>query len=550
MRIAQEGAYLLPGIDRAGGVERAARKMHGVGERRREERPLPFGAHLFEIQQHDQEIQQVAGQVAVVPGNDEPSHGVVFHDALRHVVQRLGVHRLSDKPWVLFQDGGEIVFPALFPLPEVVSLQRPQKVVPPELPVGPKVVVGQLRLLGEPVALVLLRAVIPAVRQVGWAKLVRANRHGGEELVVEFSELLRLLLAHVGDVQSVAVAPENVPVVRPAHAALRHPAQALAHGAGEDDVHVFDPVLHAPQIGDGAGAAAGQEAVKIHLVEHPLDVGQANLERGVDVPAAQHPVDLRGKPGRDQPLAIEADDGHVHLFLHPVIFPSGVLGAVVLHSDDGNQVLGAGAVLHDNDPVGTVNVHAVDARAAGQHQAVIGVQLGELALVNVHAQHDAAAHRVMEVCADEGQPRLTAHAAGALESHITAGAGTEVQSHALGTEHGPGFLLAYPLFFAGGAAVKDTVEVHVEDGVGQVGDELPIAGFGVTVTTQDAHGLEEQGIAVLLVGGRSAFAFLRRQRAEIEGVAICRLHGVTHHRTGGQLKDLVSGLRHSVTSRQ
>ena len=148
-----------------------------------------------------------------------------------------------------------------------MSLQCPQKVVPPKLPVGPEVVVGQLGLLGEPVALVLLRAVVPAVRQVGGAKFVRANRHGGEELVVELSELLRLLLAHVGDVQSVAVAPESVPVVRPAHAALRHPAQALAHGAGEDDVHVLYLMFYAPQIADGPSAAVGQEGVEVHLVE-------------------------------------------------------------------------------------------------------------------------------------------------------------------------------------------------------------------------------------------------------------------------------------------
>ena len=31
-------------------------------------------------------------------------------------------------------------------------------------------------------------------------------------------------------------------------------------------------------------------------------------------------------------------------------------------------------------------------------------------------------------------------------------------------------------------------------------------------------GLEEQGVAVLLVGGRFAFALLRRQRAEVKGV--------------------------------
>ena len=130
------------------------------------------------------------------------------------------------------------------------------------------------------------------------------------------------------------------------------------------------------------------------------------------------PLDLRGKPGRDQPLAVKAGDLHICFFLHPVIVPRGVLGAIILHGDDGDEMLRAGGVVHYDDPVGTVNVHAVNACAAGQHQTVVGVQLGELALVDVHAQHDAPAHRVIEACPDEGQPRLTAHATGALKGNI------------------------------------------------------------------------------------------------------------------------------------
>ena len=169
-------------------------------------------------------------------------------------------------------------FPALFPLPEMMFLQLPQKIIPAEFPVGLEVVVSQLRLLGEPIALVLLRTVVPAVRQIGWPELVRAYRNGGEELVVEFGEPLRFLLAHVGDVQGVAVTAEGVPVVLPGHAVVRQPAVSLEHTLGKNDVYILHPVLHAPNVGDGTGAAADQEAVKVHLMEHPLDIGQADLK--------------------------------------------------------------------------------------------------------------------------------------------------------------------------------------------------------------------------------------------------------------------------------
>ena len=59
--LAQQGAYLLPGIGRAGSIDRATGKMADICERRREKGALPFRVRLFEIQQRDQEVQQVAG---------------------------------------------------------------------------------------------------------------------------------------------------------------------------------------------------------------------------------------------------------------------------------------------------------------------------------------------------------------------------------------------------------------------------------------------------------------------------------------------------------
>ena len=176
--------------------------------------------------------------------------------------------------------------------------------------------------------------------------------------------------------------------------------------------------------------------------------------------AAQCLVDPLGEPGRDEPLAIKTGDGDVNCFLHPMILPHGILRAVILYGDDGDQALCAGMVLHYDDPVGPVNVHAIDARAAGQHQPVVGVELGKLAVADGHIHHDPAAHRLIEVCPDEGQLPLTAHAAGALESQVAVLTGAEVQPHAVGTEHILRLALVLQMLWRS-VPVKDAVEVHV-----------------------------------------------------------------------------------------
>ena len=78
--------------------------------------------------------------------------------------------------------------------------------------VGTKVIVGRLGGLGQPLPGVILRTVVPAFRQVGGAKLLRLNGEGGEKLIVELYQFLRLRLAQVGDVQGVVVVPKGVPI--------------------------------------------------------------------------------------------------------------------------------------------------------------------------------------------------------------------------------------------------------------------------------------------------------------------------------------------------
>ena len=81
---------------------------------------------------------------------------------------------------------------------------------------------------------------ISAVRQIGRAELVTLNGNGGQKLIVQLGGLFRFLLAHIGDVQRMAVLAEHRPIVLPAHAALIQPAAALEHTLGEDDIDLLD----------------------------------------------------------------------------------------------------------------------------------------------------------------------------------------------------------------------------------------------------------------------------------------------------------------------
>ena len=123
---------------------------------------------------------------------------------------------------------------------------------------------------------------IPAVRQIGGAELVALNGNGGQKLIVQLGDLFRFLLAHIGDVQRMAVLAEHCPIVLPAHAASVLPAVALEHTLREDDIDLLNRMLHAPQIGDGIRPAESQEVLEVHFVQHALHIRHTDLKRGVD----------------------------------------------------------------------------------------------------------------------------------------------------------------------------------------------------------------------------------------------------------------------------
>ena len=227
-------------------------------------------------------------------------------------------------------------------------------------------------------------------------------------------------LADIGDVQSVAVAPEGVPVVLPSHPAVFQPAKALEHTLGEDDVHILDLMFMSPDIGDGFLSAEIQNPVEVYLMHHSLDIGQADLKRGVDSAAAKCPVYHLCVSFGNEALPVKAGDGYIHPSLHPVILPGAVLRAVILHGDDRDIPGCHHRIVHHNDTVGLIDIDPVQPHTAGEHQPIVGVEFAELAVADGHVHLDAAAHLVAHILTEKRQFALAAHAVGALEGEIAA----------------------------------------------------------------------------------------------------------------------------------
>ena len=117
---------------------------------------------------------------------------------------------------------------------------------------------------------------------------------------------------------------------------------------------------------------------KAHLVDHALDIRHTDLEGGVDVGPAVHAVDPGGVFPTDQPLPVEVLDLDLLGFLAASILPHGVLGAVILYGHHRHIVGQHPWILHHHDAVGIEDI-PVHPGPAGEHEAIIGVQLGELA---------------------------------------------------------------------------------------------------------------------------------------------------------------------------
>jgi len=192
-----------------------------------------------------------------------------------------------------------------------------------------------------------------------------------------------------------------------------------------------------------------------------------------------------------------------------------------------------------------VNADAVHPGSAGEHEAVVGVEFAELASVQFHVQHDPLAHGLIQICPDEGETGLTAHAGGAFKSHIAAGTAAEVQGDPLGTEHVSGLLPAGLLRLSSSTPVKDPGEVHVEQHIGESRDLL-LTTFSPAIPVELVHQLVEHGAAVLLVPGTRYLAVLGGTAVQSKDVNAVFLRGIAHHCPGREFVDLIG--RHWLTS--
>ena len=236
--------------------------------------------------------------------------------------------------------------------------------------------------------------------------------------------------------------------------------------------------------------------MKIHLVEHPLHKGEPNLKGGVA--AAQRFVEPGGVLLGDEAFPVKLGDGKVLHPLHPLVAPHAVRAAHILHGDDPGtapQVV----VVHHNDPVGPVDLHALHPGAGGEHKPIVGVELGKLALAQLQIQHDAPPHRLPQIRPEEGEPAHAAHGVGTLESNVLPGAVPQVQGDALRAEQllRQGLQPGHPR--RNTVPVKDAGEVHIAQDGGQVLHDTRLFRGGEPVPVEGALDLEEQGVLLLLL---------------------------------------------------
>ena len=226
-----------------------------------------------------------------------------------------------------------------------------------------------------------------------------------------------------------------------------------------------------------------------------------------------------------------------------MVFTGAVIRPIICDSDDAHIPDGAFDIVNDNDTMRFINADAFNSSTAGEHQTIIGVEFTELAVTDLHVQHDAAADFLINIRTDERQSCLTAHTAGTLEGKVAVFTGAEVQTDTLWTEH----VLCLPLsfqLFSGSAVVEDAFKVHVEDDIGKVCNQSVIGGNGKIISIQNTHGLEEQCIVILLMESRNGFTSFGGSLVQMKAVDAIHFSGVADDCSCGQFINTVFLLRH------
>ena len=136
-----------------------------------------------------------------------------------------------------------------------------------------------------------------------------------------------------------------------------------------------------------------------------------------------------------------------------------------------------------------VDSNAVDPLAAGHHKTVVGIELAELAHPDGQIHGDAPGNCGIEILPDERKHSVSAHAAGAFKGKIAVLPAAEIRRDALWTKHGFCFQQPIRVLLLLTGAVKDAREIHIENHIRKVGDDLSIRRRGELSAMKLVHDL-------------------------------------------------------------
>ena len=243
-----------------------------------------------------------------------------------------------------------------------------------------------------------------------------------------------MLFADTGNIQSVIVFAEGIPIIRPGHTIFFQPAVAFEHALGKNDIHIVNLVFFAPDIFQNKGAAAFEKVLKIHLMQHTFHIRHTDLKRGMAVGAAKDFIDHLGVLFRNETFTVKFGNAEKLVFLNAVIFAHTAASRGILN---GNHFCARiyFIIVYHNNAVQFIDFNAFNASAARKHQSVIGIEFGKLANAEFHIHHNALTDRLVKIFADKREPRLAAHTGRALKSNVSMFARTEVQGNSFGAEH-------------------------------------------------------------------------------------------------------------------
>ena len=407
--------------------------------------------------------------------------------------------------------------------------QAAGEIAEPCLLIRHQIVIGGLGRLREPLARIVLRGVIPAERKIRRTKLLLGDGERDQELVVQIDRALLLRLVSTRHIQRVIVLPAALQILRPGQSVFGHPAEALEHALGENEIHIVDPVPLTPDVRDLGDSELVKQALVVHLMDNALDVRQTDLKGMMFFLIT---AEQRRQLLRHQPLAIELQHLDVQPILDAAIGAHRIRRTVIRHGDDRHIPHQRFRIVDDNDTFGIQKVLALDPIAVGEHQCVIGIELRELTPADLHAEHHVLPELFVNVLADEGEPVRSAHACGALEGDIVFQLETNVELHALRAKECLRLFLQLQ-HLTDRLAVEDAGEVDVHEYIVQA---LFVPKIGCVSAHQLARMIEDRAV------------ILHRPLDQILPVVICERRALVVHQQA-QRRDLRNDILvcHSTT---